>query len=107
MSSDPDHADIPSHPASPLDPFLLEALAWLREREHPLASEVAGTMAHYLGWPVGFAETIINALQVNRLFTTSPWEPGKLHITRRGMDWLGAIEMAAPTMEQGTPGDDS
>ncbi len=106
MSSDPDDADISTHAVSPLDPFLLVALAWLREREHPLASEVAGTMAHHLDWPVGFAETIINALQVNRLFTASPWEPGKLHITRRGMEWLGAADMAVPAMEQGTTGDD-
>jgi hypothetical protein len=92
MSTDTSPRAKTAAPASPMDPFLVQALQWLRDREHLTVNEIGRVMAEHLGWPIGFAETVVAALRVNRLCVGSPWEPNKLHVSRRGIEWLDEVE---------------
>ena len=78
--------------ASPLDPYLAEAIRWLQDRQHLSSNEVAKTMSEYLSWPLGFAEVVAQALLINHLLRPADWEPTKLAVSDHGVAWLHAHE---------------
>lgn len=94
--SDPASGDAPATipPASPLDPYLAEALRWLQDRQHLTPNDVAKTMSEHLGWPIGFAEVVTQALTINHLLRSADWEPTKLAVSDSGVGWLRAHEAA-------------
>jgi hypothetical protein len=87
MRTDPDRA---TPLASPLDPFITEALTRVAEaRDVPLPA-VAEILVRELEWLPGFADVVIGILKTNRLIVVNEWEPGKIHVTDRGRRWLVA-----------------
>jgi hypothetical protein len=87
MRNDPDSDQIL---ASPFDPYITEALAEIVDRgDTPLAA-LGDMLVRRLEWLPGFADVIVGILRTNRLIVVNEWEPGKIHVTKRGQMWLAA-----------------
>lgn len=78
---------------SPLDPYIKQALDLIgRSGDLPL-SQLGEACGREYRWPQGFCEVILTSLRTNALIVVHEWEPGKVHITSRGLNWLASQDV--------------
>ena len=76
--------------ASPFDPYITEALTQIVDRGDIPLPALGDMLVRRLEWLPGFADVIVGILKANRLTVVNEWEPGKIHVTKRGQLWLTA-----------------
>lgn len=84
MNSDPATGEV----SSPFDPYIGQALTVIDTGGDVPSSGLGQLCTTRLGWLPGFCEVILGILRTNGLIVVNEWEPGKVHITRRGRRWL-------------------
>jgi hypothetical protein len=74
--------------SSPFDPYIREALTVIATGGDVTSVGLSQFCATHLGWLPGFSDVILSILRTNGLIVVNEWEPGKVHITRRGHRWI-------------------
>lgn len=79
-----------SEPQSPFDKYISELMTLIADRDDIPSSNLNTVCVHELQWLPGFCDVVITILRTNRLIQVYEWEPGRLHITDRGRQWVHA-----------------
>ena len=82
------NAPAQSGPYSPFDPFIGQAMTLIASSGEISLSELGEACGRELQWLPGFCDVVINILRTNGLIVTFEWEPGKVHISERGQQWV-------------------
>ncbi len=80
-------------PDSPLDPYIKQVLDLIGRSEDLPASNLGEACGREFSWLPGFCEVILTTLRTNAMIVVHEWEPGKVHITSRGQNWLAAQDV--------------
>lgn len=75
-------------PTSPLDQFISQAMTLIAANAGMSISALGDACARELQWLPGFCEVVINILRTNGLIVIHEWDPGKVHISERGQQWV-------------------
>jgi hypothetical protein len=77
-----------SGPHSPFDPYISQVMRLIASSDDISISGLGDACARELQWLPGFCEVVINILRTNGLILIFEWEPGKVHISERGQQWV-------------------
>jgi hypothetical protein len=75
-------------PDSPFDPYISQAMTLISTSPGISLSALGDACARELQWLPGFCEVVVNILRINGLIVVYEWDPGKVHITERGQQWV-------------------
>jgi len=75
-------------PESPFDPYLRQVLTLIASSSDIPISRLGDACSRELHWLPGFCEVVINILRTNGLIVVHEWDPGKVHISERGQQWV-------------------
>lgn len=81
-------------PGSPLDPYIRQVLDFVNDNGQVSMSALGDTCSREFTWLPGFCDVVITFLRTNNLIVVHEWEPGKIHVTARGLRWLAAQDKA-------------
>lgn len=75
-------------PESPFDPYIRQVLTLIAASPDISISRLGDACAQELQWLPGFCDVVINILRTNGLIAVYEWDPGKVHISERGKQWV-------------------
>ncbi len=79
-----------SLPESPLDRYVRQVLDLVARNGDIPMSTLADVCGREFNWLPGFCDVVLTILRTNGLIVVYEWEPGKIHLTAKGRNWLAA-----------------